>query len=492
MDGTLNKPATSIIDTAILLASSGVFSVDRPQEAAEKVGDAGALTKVAGLTLFQRAVLTLQRAGVSQIWVLAGQEEKVLRSLIQGDSRIQAAIRWLPIREFPPTDPQTWEALAGEVKGSCLIIGGHAVFSTSLIQSLRMVGADGRVLVVVGQSEDYHHTGNPSVVFQKEAEPGALGTTVVFHDQLDEAAHMSKSQSTSQFTAGDMVVLPSRLLGVSGVLKTRGSNPIRLALEQASIEGIIQPIPIAAYQFLDIRGPKGPQLAERSLRKSLQSLKGGMDGIVDRYVNRKLSGGVTQLFLKLGLSPNTITMVSLVLGLIAAGVFALGSYQFGIIGALLFQFSVIIDCCDGEVARLTFAESRFGQELDIWADNVVHMAIFAGIASGAYLHGSWEGSSLPLILGMCAVVANMISLWLVNRARFLRSRPRELSRLGESTRGRIEFMLGKITNRDFSIIVLLFACLDILGWFLWITVIGSWLFIASLGWVLRHSLFHRA
>ena len=488
MDGTLNKPVTSVIDTAILLASSGVFTLGQ----SPKAGENGALAKVGGLTLFQRAVLTLQRAGISQIWVLVDEEESLLREMIQSDNRIQAAIRWLPVREFPPSDSQTWEVLAGEVKGSCLIIGCHAVFSPSLIQSLRIVGVDGRVLVVVGQAEEHIHTGNPGVVFQKEPEPTSFGTTVVFHDQVQASSGQGKPNPAVSFIAGDLVVLPSRLLGVSGVLQTNGSNPIRLALEQAAVEGIIQPIPAAPYQFRDIRGPQGPQLAERSLRQSLQTLKGGMDGVVDRYVNRKLSGIFTRLFLSLGLSPNMITMVSMVCGLISAGFFAFGSYQFGIIGALLFQLSVVIDCCDGEVARLTFSESPFGQELDIWADNVVHMAIFSGIASGAYLHGPWEGMHLPLILGTCAVLANMISLWLVNRARFLRSRPRELRRLGETTRTRMEFMLGNVTNRDFSIVVLLFACFDILGWFLWIAAIGSWVFIFSMGWILRRSLLSRA
>ena len=158
----------------------------------------------------------------------------------------------------------------------------------------------------------------------------------------------------------------------------------------------------------------------------------------------------------------------------------------------MFQLSVIIDCCDGEVARLTFSESRFGQELDILADNVVHMAIFAGIASGAYLQGPWAGTSLPLLLGASAVLANIISLWLVNRARFLRSYPRELQRLGEQERTRLDFMLGNVTNRDFSVIVLLFACLNTLGWFLWIAVIGSWIFIASMSWILRRTLLPRA
>ena len=488
MDGTLNKPTTSVIDTGILLASSGVFTLgDSSREA-----NVGALTKVSGLTVFQRAVFTLQRAGVSQIWVLVDKEERALREMIQGDARIQAALRWLPVREFPPSDPQTWEALAGEVKGSCLIIGCHTVFSPSLIQSMRMVGVDGRVLVVVGEAPEHIHTGNPGVVFQEDAEPSSFGSTVVFHDDVQAPSQQGLTKTPASFIAGDLVVLPSRLLGVSGVWQTNGSNPIRLALEQAAVEGIIQPIPTASSQFRDIRGPNGPKLAERSLRQSLQTLKGGMDGVVDRFINRKVSGIFTRLFLKVGLSPNMITMVSMVCGLIAAGCFALGFYQFGIIGALLFQLSVVIDCCDGEVARLTFSESSFGQELDIWADNIVHMAIFTGIASGAYLHGPWAGTYLPLLLGTTAVLANMISLWLVNRARYLRSRPRELRQLGEATKSRMEFMLGNVTNRDFSVIVLLFACFDILGWFLWIAALGSWVFIFSMGWILRHFLLSRA
>ena len=38
---------------------------------------------------------------------------------------------------------------------------------------------------------------------------------------------------------GDLMVLPGRLLGISGVLHASGTNPLRLALEQAAIEGTV-------------------------------------------------------------------------------------------------------------------------------------------------------------------------------------------------------------------------------------------------------------
>ena len=74
------------------------------------------------------------------------------------------------------------------------------------------------------------------------------------------------------------------------------------------------------------------------------------DGIVDRYVNRKFSGILTPFFIKLGISPNAITIISMLIGLGGAACFAAVSYKLGIIGALLFQLSVIVDCCDGAVS----------------------------------------------------------------------------------------------------------------------------------------------
>ncbi|PJA78949.1 MAG: hypothetical protein CO149_02440, partial [Nitrospirae bacterium CG_4_9_14_3_um_filter_51_5] len=179
-------------------------------------------------------------------------------------------------------------------------------------------------------------------------------------------------------------------------------------------------------------------------------------------------------------------------GLVAAALFVPGSWELAILGALVLQLSVIIDCCDGEVARLTFTESKFGQELDIWADNVVHIVLFGAITCGAFLHGPWEHTHLPLLLGASAVLANVVSLLLVNHARRLRSRPRQLRQLTEQERATIELMLSNLANRDFSVIVLLSAGFGLLHWFLALAAIGGWVFVMSMAWMLRRSLISRA
>ena len=147
------------------------------------------------------------------------------------------------------------------------------------------------------------------------------------------------------------------------------------------------------------------------------------------------------------------------IGLAAAAAFAYGGYAVGIVGALLFQLSSIVDCCDGEVARIKHLESPFGDRLDVLADNVVHVAIVAGIAWTAYR----EEGSIYLVLGLVAAVGMLIDL---------------LVMLGDSpanaaTESRINDLLAQLANRDFSVLILLLALLSKPEWFIWLAAIGS-------------------
>lgn len=218
-----------------------------------------------------------------------------------------------------------------------------------------------------------------------------------------------------------------------------------------------------------------------------------MDGVVDRYVNRKVSRPFTRLFMKLGFSPNVITLLSMMIGLGGAACFATGSYAGGIAGALLFQLAVILDCCDGEVARLTFTESPLGQTLDLVSDNIVHVAVFAGIAWGAYQENLVSSGHLPLLLGGIAVLSTGVSLWCVNRVKSLKGNTARWRRMRQADRTRFDFILARVANRDFSIVVLACACLGVLPWFLWLVAAGTSVFAIMMAWSLyRVSSIHRS
>jgi phosphatidylglycerophosphate synthase len=154
-----------------------------------------------------------------------------------------------------------------------------------------------------------------------------------------------------------------------------------------------------------------------------------------------------------------------------------------VIAALLFQFAAVLDCSDGEVARLTFTESPFGAWLDIALDNVVHMAIFGGIALGAYARAGQGGDAwIALALGAAAVFGNALSFLLVNKAQKIRTASEWKTPLHAAWS---DFMLKNVASRDFSVVVLLFAVVGKLEVFLWLAAMGSMAFAAVMVWVIR-------
>jgi len=202
------------------------------------------------------------------------------------------------------------------------------------------------------------------------------------------------------------------------------------------------------------------------------------DGLVDRYFNRKLSGPLTRWFLKTSITPNQITLLSFAIGLISALLFLKGDYYYNILGVAIFQFSAVLDCCDGEVARIKSMQSRLGKWLDIVCDNIVHIAIFLAIAWAFYV---LENSPFYLTLGGFASLGVSLSLWLV----MLSERRRKNTEMIKT--GTAKEIADMLTNRDFSVILLLFTVIGKLDWFLWLTAVGSNLFWIILFWLYQRE-----
>ncbi len=364
----------------------------------------------------------------------------------------------MPIREFPLDDPRTWESLAAEIRGFCLLSGVATVFSRSLIEQLRRDVQEGMAIIVTQRGD------------RPDAQEGWL----------------REFSSGNTDGLADVLVVPATELSaaarVAGELET---VPISRWLQRAMVDGRVRVTSTDAdpsYWYQPVVTPADLRRAERRLYSSLKS---EFEGFVDRYFNRKLSRWCTRLFVAMGWSPNVITLTATGIGFLSAAGFALGTYTAGVAAALLFQVAAIIDCSDGEVARLTFTESPFGAWLDMALDNVVHMAIFGGIAIGAYSKtaGS-EYAWLWLALGAAAILGNAISFALVNKAQKIRAgsewnTPRHAAWS--------EFMLKNVASRDFSVVVLLFALVGRLEWFLWIAAIGSMVFAGVMVCIVRPS-----
>jgi hypothetical protein len=109
------------------------------------------------------------------------------------------------------------------------------------------------------------------------------------------------------------------------------------------------------------------------------------DGFFSVFFLRRVSKLLTWAAVKIGATPNQVTIASFAIGLYAAFLFAQGETWSLILGAILLQISIIVDCVDGELARYTRKFSELGAWLDAITDRVKEYAVFLGLAYGAYV-----------------------------------------------------------------------------------------------------------
>jgi phosphatidylglycerophosphate synthase len=221
--------------------------------------------------------------------------------------------------------------------------------------------------------------------------------------------------------------------------------------------------PPAGALLAAARDPAERRSAERALYARLG--RAG-DGWFTRAVDRRISRALTRCLLPTGVSPNQITLASIAIGVGAGVLFATGARDAAIAGAVLFLLSTIVDGCDGEVARLTFRESSFGARLDVVGDNVVHVALFAGIATGLYRRAADPRIAL---LGTLLVVGALLAMVVVYVV-FIKGEPTPSQRA----------LFEAVASREFAYLLVVLTFAGRLEWFLWLAAIGTYVFVAGL------------
>ena len=84
---------------------------------------------------------------------------------------------------------------------------------------------------------------------------------------------------------------------------------------------------------------------------------------------------------KICLTPNQLTLISVLLGIVSAVFYATRYVYFG---ALFLGISCIFDLADGKVARKRNSSTKFGAAIDWIADKYVDGMVLIGIAIGNY------------------------------------------------------------------------------------------------------------
>ncbi|WP_188895504.1 CDP-alcohol phosphatidyltransferase family protein [Microlunatus endophyticus] len=117
---------------------------------------------------------------------------------------------------------------------------------------------------------------------------------------------------------------------------------------------------------------------------------------------RKGSIYITRLLLPTGISANAVTWWIAIIGVGAAAVLLLPGWWPFLVAAALVQFSIMIDCTDGEIARWRGQSSAAG----VYIDRICHYVVEAALPIGFGLHldGGPAHAAGWTILGMATAI----------------------------------------------------------------------------------------
>ncbi|MGH3042470.1 MAG: CDP-alcohol phosphatidyltransferase family protein [Gaiellaceae bacterium] len=121
-----------------------------------------------------------------------------------------------------------------------------------------------------------------------------------------------------------------------------------------------------------------------------------------RLYMRRISLHVTRILVATPLSANAVTFLMIPVGLLAAFVLSLPGLVAALGAALLAQLWLLLDCCDGEVARWRRTFSPKGPYLDALGHYTIEAALPAAL--GIRADGGWDSIGGWTALGLTVSV----------------------------------------------------------------------------------------
>lgn len=329
-----------------------------------------ATRSVAGVPLIVRGLLTLHQGGIQRVTLLLAQSQRETIEIFlkRFRKRPLPQIDFLTYDEPYRLSPNLVQKLLEIVDQRFFLINGNLLFDQALLHKMKSLTVRGHELL-------YTQEGVHPIPFF-ELTKAALRTLIPFSEREPRSIES----------------------GLAELMSTMKHIEVQK--------------PLTANVFL-LKRPKDVPVAEKFLAETIRH---ATPGPIARYFNKRFSLPMSMVLAKLWISPHTITIFNICIGLLS-GVFIADGHHYGVIlfGATLFQIASIADGCDGEVAKLTFRSSKFGEYIDTISDNLTLLSMMAGLIGGHWRH---THSMVTFVIGGIFLATTILIVVLM--ARFLR------------------------------------------------------------------------
>jgi len=139
-------------------------------------------------------------------------------------------------------------------------------------------------------------------------------------------------------------------------------------------------------------------------RKSLKMKE--VEEIPDLLFYRPVAFLLVRVIYRTEITPNQISLFAIVMGIFAGYFYSLGQTLYFTVGALFFLAFNILDCSDGQLARLKKNGTPVGRIIDGISDYIATVAVYLGILFGFALRS--DDHSYWVIMLALAGISNII------------------------------------------------------------------------------------
>jgi phosphatidylglycerophosphate synthase len=127
------------------------------------------------------------------------------------------------------------------------------------------------------------------------------------------------------------------------------------------------------------------------------------DELINTYLLRPIAHLIVRALYRTTVTPNQITVASIVAGTIAAMLYAVAGPAYLPVAGLCITLKDLLDSADGQLARVKQLYSRFGRFLDSVGDLAVNLLVFAAISIALFHDTGWSPVFLLGLAGFLGI-----------------------------------------------------------------------------------------
>jgi len=338
------------------------------------------LMPLLGLKIIERVILGAKEAGIGEFVIVTGYKGKKLREFLGDGTKYGISISFVQNHNWKRANGiSTLAAQKHFGENFVLLMGDHVFSPKTLIRIQRLKLKNNECALAIDKNLDsVLDISDTTKVLVRDGRVTALSKNLENYNAYD----------TGMFVCSPYIF--EVLKKTTGCHKNSLSDGMRILVS----EGRLRTLDIKGNLWADCDTWEDIKFARN---KFLNHLSKGGDGLISKYLNRKVSTLISRYIVNTPITPNAISLIILLMSIPTFFLLATGIYPWLILGGFLIQFMSILDGVDGEIARMKFLGSKWGGYLDANLDKYIDTAAVTGMTLG-YLKTTGNIWIIPISL----------------------------------------------------------------------------------------------